>query len=926
MMNAVSPAGSTSSDDGQVAGFLTAAASRPAGLVIEGEAGIGKTTLWQQVLESARRQGFRVLAARVGQTESVMAFAALADLVGGLEPECFAALPALQRLALDRVLLRAGADGPVTDQRVVAAALVAILHGLAEQSPVLIAVDDIQWLDSSSRVALEFAARRLRGPVGVLVTERAAVGHGTTTRWLHLDRPAALHRITVRPLGIRRLHQVISERLGRTFARPTMVRIAEISGGNPFFALELARAVVDGPAGTEKVLPDTLADLVRRRISRLDDDTRAVLLSAACVAEPTVELLAAANEIGTEELMSRLERVEADGIVTLEGNRVRFTHPLLASGVYTVAGPTSRRAMHRTVSALEPHPELKARHLALASASGDEELFAALDQAADTARARGAPAAAAELVDLAISLGGDTPWRRIRSADNHFLAGDTVRAGEVITPAVETMEPGILRAMASMTLATVQMYHDGHRAAVELLRRALDDATGNIPVMVLLLLRLSFAQNSIGEFDDARRHARDAVKFADELGVPGLTSAALAWSVQLNFQWGRGLDEAALRRALELYDSSLDVPMIFRAPVVHALALSGTGRLEQAHREFTAMRAVCVERGAESDLMAIAGFLAINHIWRGDLAAAEREAAEAVERAEQLGGDEVLIIPMTVRAALAAYAGREADARADARWVQRASRNRMSSQLADWPGMTLCFLEVSLGRHREALEALDMSFLAAGRVPATELMLSWHLPDVIEAMVGVGRLDEADLLTTALESNGAEHQRIWMKAVGARCRALLLAAGGDVTAAEQMARQALAEHERLPMPFERARTELVLGQLQRRLRQKHTAAATLTESLRTFERLGTPLWTHRARAELSRTVVAPAGDLGELTPSQRQVAEMAASGATNKDIAAAMFISIKTVEHNLTRIYRKLGIGSRAELGRRMDQDRSEFS
>jgi DNA-binding CsgD family transcriptional regulator len=802
---------------------------------------------------------------------------------------------------------------------VVAAGLVTALHSLTADSPVVVAIDDAQWLDSSSRAAIEFAARRLRGPFGVLVTERCEPGDGAVAAWLHLDRPEGLNRTAVRPLNTRQLHAVISERLGRTFARPAVLHIAEISGGNPFFALELARAIGDGPARTEQPLPATLADLVRRRIGLLDDDVRTLLLSAACAAEPTVELLASANGITTSELLQRVEHVESEGIVTLEGNRVRFTHPLLASGVYTDAGPTARRAMHRTLGVLETQPELKARHLALGAASADEEIFTALDQAADAARARGAPASAAELVDLAIGLGGDNPIRRLKSAENHFRAGDTVKAGAVLA-AADRMEPGILRAMVYILLATVRMYHKGHAEAVELLRTALDDAAGNAPILIQVLLRLSFAQNDIGDFDDARRHIRDAVKLAEEIGVPGITSAALAWSVHLNFQCGLGVDEEALRRALELYDSSLDLPIIFRAPMVNALVLSGTGRLDQAHHELTSLREVCIERGAESDMMAIAGFLAINHVWRGQLTDAAAEAAEAVERAEQLGGDDVLLIPMTVRAAVAAYAGREDDARADAQWVLAATKNRGSSHIADWPGMTLCFLEESLGNHREALQALDMTFLESGQLPTTELMLSWHLPDVIEAMVGVGRLGDAEILTCALEQNGLEHGRAWMKAIGARCQAMLLAAHGDVTAAEQTAHQAMVEHEALPMPFERARTQLILGQLQRRMRQKHTAAANLTEALRIFEQLGTPLWARRAEAELARTVVTPNDDLSKLTPSEHRVAEMAASGATNKDIAAAMFISTKTVEHNLTKIYRKLGIGSRAELGRRMDQ------
>lgn len=352
---------------------------------------------------------------------------------------------------------------------------------------------------------------------------------------------------------------------------------------------------------------------------------------------------------------------------------------------------------------------------------------------------------------------------------------------------------------------------------------------------------------------------------------------------------------------------------------MQALTLSWTGKLAQAHEQFTALRVVCAERGAESDMMAIAGFLAMNHIWRGRFAGAAAEAADAVERAEQLGGEDVLIIPLTVRAVVSSFLGHEDDARTDASRVVAATRGRTASHIADWPGMALCFLEESLGRHREALAALDTSFLSDPGL-STEIAYGWHLPDVIEAMVAVGRLDEADKLTAALERDGAEHDRGWMKAVGTRCRAVVLAAEGQVSEAEQAAHRALAEHDRLPMPFERARSQLVLGQLQRRLRQKQLAATTLTEALTTFEQLGTSLWARRARAELSRTVVAPSDDLTALTPSERRVAEMAASGATNKNIAAAMFISAKTVEHNLTRVYRKLGITSRAELGRRMDR------
>ena len=200
-------------------------------------------------------------------------------------------------------------------------------------------------------------------------------------------------------------------------------------------------------------------------------------------------------------------------------------------------------------------------------------------------------------------------------------------------------------------------------------------------------------------------------------------------------------------------------------------------------------------------------------------------------------------------------------------------------------------------------------------IPGTEIMTASFIPDAVEAMISLGRSGEAEPLIEALERNGRRLDRPWMLAVGARCRSMWLAARGDVEAAARMAQRRDGRHDRLPMPFERARTLLLLGQLQRRQRQKERSRATLREALQAFDAMGTPLWANRARAELARAEVVPTDDLA-LTPSERRVAELAASGMTNRDVAAALFISPKTVEANLARIYRKLGIRTRAELGR----------
>src|SRR5262245_54344561 len=280
-----------------IAGFLDAAGAQPSALLMQGDAGVGKTTLWLAALEQARERGYRVLCARASEAESVMPYGTIADLLGEVDVEVLAGLPGVQRLAADRVLLHDAGNGPTTDQRVVAATMVSVVERLSERAPVVIAIDDLQWLDQSSQAAVGFVARRLRGRAGLLVTERTEPDRGSVASWLQLGTPDGIDQIHVRPLSTCGLHRLISARLGRSFPRPAMGWIAEVSGGNPFYALEMARALANQAPPGEPLLPPTLAELVRGRIGDLSRDTRVVLLAAASVADPTVEMIATA--IGT---------------------------------------------------------------------------------------------------------------------------------------------------------------------------------------------------------------------------------------------------------------------------------------------------------------------------------------------------------------------------------------------------------------------------------------------------------------------------------------------------------------------------------------------------------------------------------------------------------------------------------------------------
>jgi DNA-binding CsgD family transcriptional regulator len=898
---------------------LTDAAAQPSCRVIEGEAGIGKTTLWLSTITLARDRGFRVLSAQAGQAESMLAYAATADLMGDVEPDVLDQLPDVQRIALDRVLLRADLAGLPSDQRVVATAFLSVVEGLARTTPVLVAIDDVQWLDASSKAVIAFAARRLKGRVGVVLTERSQYGAETTASWLRLRRPDGVERIFLRPLSLGGLRELFDEKLGRSFPRPTLVRFAEISGGNPYFALELARTIISESTGGETALPATLADVVRTRIGRLDEDAREMLLAAASAAEPTVDLLARATGNSVQRTVELLEQPESEDIISIDGNHVRFSHPLLARGVYSDATPPRRRAMHRALAEVEAIPELKARHLALATTSTDPATLRALDEAATTAHARGAPVAAAELLESAIRLGGDTPQRRLLAAEHYFRAGVNERARALLEPAIDRLSLAPQRARA-LKLSAEMLISDGRfEKAVDLLWRALGDAADDPELLVQTLLLLTNALIATCEYDEALHHTRQAVVLAEELDRPSLTSQALAMWVTVSCMCGQGVDERSLQRALELEDLDLDVPTSMRASTVNALMLAWSGRLDEAHTQMRSVRRRCIERGAESAMMFMSLHSALIEIWRGNFTDAAQIADDAMERAEQLGGDQMLAIAETIRAEVAAYTGHDDAARADALVALDAANRCAAPRLAERPHAILGFVELSLGNHAEALAALQPLLAGFDAIPGTEIITASFVPDAIEAMVAVGQLDDAEPLIEALEHNGRWLDRPWMLAVSARCRSMWLAAHGDIAAADHTAQQALREHERLPMPFERARTQLLLGQLFRRQRRKDLAAVALHDALNTFEEIGTPLWAERARAEIARTRVSATHDLG-LTPSELRVAELAASGMTNRDVAATLFISPKTVEHNLARAYRKLGIHSRAELGQQISQ------
>ncbi|ORB65275.1 hypothetical protein BST47_13390 [Mycolicibacterium tusciae] len=900
-----------------VVALLANLAAGPVGLFVEGEAGIGKTTLYRDAIEFAHAEGFQVLAAHGSPGEVNFAFAALADLLADVDVDVFADLPSVQRAALDQLLLRGSAAPVVPDERASAAALYSVVQRLEERAPVLIAIDDVPWLDTPSSAAIRFVARRIKGSIGILATARTGgSAFPDSSSWLQMRRPDVVRRMRMAPLARRGVDALMARRQERAFTRAQLQRIYEISGGNPLYALELARAVDDG-RGLDDRLPETLAAMVETQLKGLDQQAETLLLAAACSPKPTVALVSRATEVEEQRVVEVLERGDVARIVSIIGNSIHFSHPLLATGVYTGAESGDRREMHRRLADIVEPPELKARHLASAASSADPATLEALDAAAATTRDQGAPTAAAELIELAIGLGGDNPIRRMLAARNHFEAGSIAAARGHLDKVADSLPPGVLRGAAVMLRGAIDGYDGSYTAAVDALTESLGQADDSPALRLQALMLLAPAIGVAGKCEESLAYAREAIELADQLSDPALRSQARALWVNMHFLYGRGLADRALSEAIELQGDSHPAHVHTRADAIKAVTDAGLGRLESARRHMRVLKQQAADRGNEIDALWIDTHATTISIWLGDYQDAAVIADDVAQRAEQLGGHSARLSALTCQAAVAAYTGRVDDARLAATSAIALAHETGGHYLAGPPTVSLGFVNVSTGDYAATLYSLRPLLATFDREHGTEMVGGGYLPDAIEALAGMGRLDEARPLIDALEENGRRLSRPWMLFTAARGRSQLQAASGDLDAAESSARAALDHHRELPMPFEEARTQLIVGQIQRRRRRKQAAQASVEAALCTFEQIGAPLWAQRARAELSRLRGTRSGGIG-LTPAEERVAQRAAEGMTNREIAAHLFVSPKTVEMNLSNIYRKLGIRSRAQLHLRL--------
>ena len=514
----------------RTAAFLDALPSGPSGLVIEGEAGAGKTTIWLAGVEEARERGYRVLETRPVEAEAELPFAGLGDLVGSVVDEVLDELPEPQADALRVALLLAPPRGLPPDERAVAVALLGAVRVLVRSGPVLIAIDDVQWLDPASATVVAFAWRRLREePVGLLLAHR--FGTHAPARLVEDDR---LSPLAVGPLTLGAVHRLLHEQIGLVLARPALRRVYEVAGGNPFFALELGRALQGHEGeltpGEPLPVPGRLQDLVQGRLEELPPLSREVLGTAAALSHPTLGLLAAAVAGGEEALRPALEAQ----VIEIEGDRVRFTHPLLAAAAYQSMETIDRRKLHRRLAELVPDADERARHLALSTDVPDSDVAHALEEAAEHARVRGATATAGELCEEARRLTPldrpeDAHRRTVAAARYRFVAGDTMRARELLEQALGEARTGSARAEALVILAQLGRFEGDQLESAEFARQALTQP-GTDDLMHAEAARnvastLFFMRE---ELESALEHAALAADLAARSGVVALQAQSLA--------------------------------------------------------------------------------------------------------------------------------------------------------------------------------------------------------------------------------------------------------------------------------------------------------------------------------------------------------------------------------------------------------------
>jgi len=864
------------------------------GLVVFGEPGIGKTALWRHAIARCREAGCQLLITRPSEEEMPLSGCGLVDL--------------LEESAVDLDRLRAEED-PLECGRTVLEAL----RRLAASGPTVVAIDDLQWLDSVSARALRYALRRAdREPLGVLGTARSAQPDPLGIR--ETLPPGRSETVELGPLSLGALRRLLSGTVA-AISRPALAQIHSLSGGNPLYALELARAMPDGRRSTDIALPGSLRTALEHRLDALPARLEPVLEAVSALGATSVQSLR--NLLPESDVDAILEAAIAEQVLALDEDlSVRFAHPLLGSVVYTSLSPLARRSLHARLAAQATEPDVRARHLALSTDDPDESIASLLERAATRAAGRGANDLASEFAGHGRRLtpvADEASVRRRALAEIEYLAaaGEVRQALSRADRLVRSLAPGPERVEALMQRAELE--DDDRDTAEALLLGALDEAGTDERLRGRVFHRLAQLRRlRAGDLPGAIDAARSSLALAEDCGDPTLELHAAAYLGHLEALGGKPRPDL-MDRAVRL-EAELGVqPLSIRPRSLLAMHRLWAGDLPAARALLDAVQAEAARAGNEMKQPQHFYISALVENASGNLELAHTLAARGLEAAldaENTYAERELLYPL---ARAEAWLGREQEARATAqRLCEEASTHGVKPLLVR-AASVLGLLALSLDDLESACDELARAADLLERMGFANPGAFRVLPDAIEALARSEELSAAEALHERLESEAAAAGP-WSHAAVERARGALLLARGDAERAADVLDGAAACFQSLEHGPDTARALLLRAQALLRAGRRSLAAEVAAAAHARFSAMGATLWEARALELLER--LQPGRAAGRLTAAETRVAALVAKGMKNREIGQALFMSVATVEAHLTRIYRKLDIRSRTELAR----------
>jgi len=885
-----------------IADAIQRAASESLILTIDAEAGAGKSAVLEAARTAATAAGVRVLRCRPTATEADLAYAALGDLLESVTD--LSAIDPMPRAALERALLRGDSSAPVeVDPRSVGSACAAVWRELVASGPLLVLIDDLHWLDSVSSAALLFSFRRLPA-TGMTVLTAQRTGEPCVVL------PPTAEPVEVPPMAGESVMLMLA---GRTRALPRRLSsrqlraVVETSGGNPLYAIELARAteLVPASATGELQIPSSLDQLIERRFGAVDDELGDALAAVALLARPDLAMM---RRLGLDDAIDRAER---DGLVDTSTGRVVFGHPLFAAAVLDRTTPSRRRSIHARLAAAVVEPIEVIRHRAHAAEQADASIAAELATASEALAGRGAFDHAADFAVLAATLTPvDDIERPARYASAGFLSfqrGESDAAMDMLGRIDRAVASSNVRMREMLIHATISFSNVGAGPARLHALEALEHCTTDVE---RIEVHSTLSRVSYDHFPTAAEHARIALELIEQTEVSNVVLAnALVASAGTRFMSGEGLDRAMWQRAIELEHGAA----VFSGDSAFgsfAALLKMVDELDEARQMFLTLIATTEDEGSMPYALS---HLPQLELWSGNWDAAEEYAARHLDAALRTGQYDQVSQASNNLAMINTYRGDVDDAAAISEeliesgrasgdiWVERSGLGQLGLvALANGDGERAVEL---LGRWHELAEQMGLHEPGYCRLR----------PDYVEALVSTGRIEMADEYAQMMQSEAERLDRPTLLATACRVRALVAAARGERVEAVSLATEAVERSAATPLVVDHARALLTLGQIHRRFKEKSAARTALQDALTIFDRLGAERFAERARQDLARIGLRPATSTG-LTETERRVAELAATRRTVRQVGDELFISPKTVEANLTRVYRKLAISGRAEL------------